>query len=250
MSADPPASNVRTLKAKVRAVHRLLIKAYGLPARPAWAGTVTPLDRSDAAVDWQPIDPVDELINTILSQNTNDLNRDKAYQALRSVLPTWAAVRDAPTKKIIEAIRPAGLANQKGPRIQKVLQRITAERGELKIDFLRDWPVDEAKAWLTSLDGVGPKTASIVLLFALGRPAFPVDTHIHRVTGRLGLIPPRTSADKAHAILEALVPPEWYHPFHLNVIQHGRQVCKAQRPLCEVCVLQKQCDYFAARTQT
>jgi len=249
MSADPPASNIRTLKTKVRAVYRLLIKAYGQPARPAWAGTVTPLDRSDAAVDWQPIDPVDELINTILSQNTNDLNRDKAYRALRSALPTWAAVRDAPVKTVIAAIKPAGLANQKGPRIQKVLQRITAERGELQLDFLRAWPVDEAKAWLTSLDGVGPKTASIVLLFALGKPAFPVDTHIHRVTGRLGLIPPGTSADKAHTLLEALVPPEWYHPFHLNVIQHGRQVCKAQRPRCEVCVLQKQCDYFAARNQ-
>ena len=248
MKADPPAVNIRTLKAKVRAVHRLLIKAYGQPARPAWAGTVTPIERLVA--DWQPIDPVDELINTILSQNTNDLNRDKAYRALRSALPTWAAVRDAPVKTVIAAIKPAGLANQKGPRIQKVLQRITAERGELQLDFLRAWPVDEAKAWLTSLDGVGPKTASIVLLFALGKPAFPVDTHIHRVTGRLGLIPPGTSADKAHTLLEALVPPEWYHPFHLNVIQHGRQVCKAQRPRCEVCVLQKQCNYFAARNQT
>ncbi len=250
MKADSSASGTRALKAKVRAVHHLLIKTYGLPARPAWAGTVALIDQSNAQVDWQPIDPVDELINTILSQNTNDLNRDKAYRALRSALPTWAAVRDAPTEKIIEAIKPAGLANQKGPRIQKVLQRITAERGKLKIDFLRNLPVDEAKAWLTSLDGVGPKTASIVLLFALGKPAFPVDTHIHRVTGRLGLIPLGTSADKAHEILEALVPPEWYHPFHLNVIQHGRQVCKAQRPGCEVCVLQKQCDYFAARNQT
>ena len=105
-------------------------------------------------------------------------------------------------------------------------------------------PTAEAKAWLTSLDGVGPKTASIVLLFALGKPAFPVDTHIHRVTGRLGLIPLKTSADKAHGILEELVPPEWTHSFHLNVIEHGRQVCKAQRPLCERCVLQKYCDDF------
>jgi endonuclease-3 len=250
MRSDLPASNTRALKAKVRAVYRLLIKIYGQPARPAWAGTVTPIEQSGVPLDWQPIDPVDELINTILSQNTNDLNRDRAYRALRLALPTWEAVRDAPAKKVIEAIKPAGLANQKGPRIQKVLQRIMAERGELKIDFLRDWPVDEAKAWLTSLDGVGPKTASIVLLFALGKPAFPVDTHIYRVTGRLGLILPGTSADQAHEILEARVPPEWYHAFHLNVIQHGRQVCKAQRPRCEVCVLQKQCDYFAARNST
>jgi endonuclease-3 len=218
-----------------------------MPARPAWAGTVGSGDRSTAPIDWAPIDPIDELINTILSQNTNDTNRDRAYRALRSTLPAWEQVRDAPALKVIDAIRPAGLANQKGPRIQAVLRRITAERGELNIDFLRELPVDDAKAWLTSLDGVGPKTAAIVLLFALGRPAFPVDTHIHRVTGRLGLIPPKTSADKAHEILEALVPAEWYHAFHLNVIAHGRAVCKAQRPRCEVCTLQKHCDYYQHR---
>jgi len=241
-----PAADTRSLKAKVRAVQRLLVEAYGLPARPIWAGTVGLIDPSEARSDWQPIDPLDELINTILSQNTNDLNRDRAYRALRSAFPTWEAVRDAPTKAVVAAIKPAGLANQKGPRIQKVLERITAERGELDIRFLADLPVPEAKAWLTSLDGVGPKTASIVLLFALGKPAFPVDTHIHRVTGRLGLIPPKTTADQAHEILEALVPPDWYHPFHLLVIQHGRKVCKAQRPLCEVCSLQKYCVYYQA----
>jgi endonuclease-3 len=240
-------STTRALKARVRAIHRLLIKAYSMPARPAWAGTVGSGDRSTAPNDWAPIDPIDELINTILSQNTNDTNRDRAYRALRSTLPAWEQVRDAPALKVIDAIRPAGLANQKGPRIQAVLRRITAERGELNIDFLRELPVDDAKAWLTSLDGVGPKTAAIVLLFALGRPAFPVDTHIHRVTGRLGLIPPKTSADKAHEILEALVPAEWYHAFHLNVIAHGRAVCKAQRPRCEVCTLQKHCDYYQHR---
>ena len=241
------AADRRQLTAKVRAVQRLLIAAYGEPPRPAWAGTVRPLERAEAPARWEPIDPLDELINTILSQNTNDLNRDRAYHALRAKFPAWEAVRDAPAAQVIAAIRPAGLANQKGPRIQKVLRRITAERGELDLNFLRDWPADEAKAWLMSLEGVGPKTASIVLLFALGKPAFPVDTHIQRVTGRLGLIPPGTSADKAHDILEALVPPEWYHSFHLNVIEHGRQVCKAQRPRCEQCVLQKHCDYFQAR---
>jgi endonuclease III len=240
------AAQQRALKAKVRTIHRLLIKAYGLPPKPAWAGTVRPLDRVEAAA-WVPIDPLDELINTILSQNTNDLNRDRAYHALRAKFPTWEEVRDAPAAQVIAAIKPAGLANQKGPRIQQVLQRITAERGELDIRFLGELPVNEAKAWLTSLNGVGPKTASIVLLFALGKPAFPVDTHIHRVTGRLGLIPPRTSADKAHEVLEELVPSEWYHPFHLNVIEHGRRVCKAQRPLCAQCGLQKHCDDFQHR---
>ena len=247
MLSESSASSQRALKAKVRAVYRLLIETYGLPAQPAWAGTVRPLDRAEAAA-WEPIDPLDELINTILSQNTNDLNRDRAYRALRAKFPTWEAVRDAPTAEVVAAIKPAGLANQKGPRIQQVLKRITAERGELDIRFLGDLPVAEGKAWLTSLDGVGPKTASIVLLFALGKPAFPVDTHIHRVTGRLGLIPPKTSADKAHEILEELVPPEWYHSFHLAVIEHGRKVCKAQRPLCAQCVLQKQCDDFQSRT--
>lgn len=241
------APDTRSLKAKVRAVQRLLIEAYGLPARPSWAGTIGLIDPAETRSDWTPIDPLDELINTILSQNTNDLNRDRAYRALRSAFSTWAAVRDAPTKHVIEAIKPAGLANQKGPRIQKILERITAERGELNIHFLADWPVPEAKAWLTSLDGVGPKTAAIVLLFALGRPAFPVDTHIHRVAGRLGLIPPKATADQAHAILEALVPPERYHPLHLLVIQHGRTVCKAQRPRCEACPLQKHCDDYQTR---
>jgi endonuclease-3 len=243
------SSDRRALQAKVRTVYRLLIKTYGLPPRPAWAGTVgsTP-DRTAALIEWTPIDPLDELINTILSQNTNDLNRDRAYRALRAKFPTWKAVRDAPTPQVIAAIKPAGLANQKGLRIQKVLRRITEERGELDLNFLRGLPTDEARTWLISLDGVGPKTASIVLLFALGKPAFPVDTHIHRVTGRLGLIPPKTSAEKAHEILEELVPPAWYHAFHLNVIEHGRQVCKAQRPQCERCVLQKYCAYFQIRS--
>jgi endonuclease III len=246
LSAAPDA---RSLKAKVRAVRRLLIEAYGLPARPIWAGTIGASDPAEARSAWAPIEPLDELINTILSQNTNDLNRDRAYRALRAAFPTWAAVRDAPTKQVTEAIKPAGLANQKGPRIQKALERITAERGELNIRFLADWPVPEAKAWLTALDGVGPKTAAIVLLFALGRPAFPVDTHIHRVTGRLGLIPPKATADQAHEILEALVRPEWYHSLHLLIIQHGRSVCKAQRPRCEICPLQKHCDDYQRRSQ-
>ena len=247
MMTPSTALDTRSLKAKVRAVQRRLIEAYGLPVRPIGAGTIGPLDPAAARSDWVMIDPLDELINTILSQNTTDLNRDRAYRALRAAFPTWAAVRDAPPSQLIAAIKPAGLANQKGPRIQKILARITAERGELNIHFLADLPVSEAKAWLISLDGVGPKTAAIVLLFALGQPAFPVDTHIHRVTGRLGLIPPKTTADQAHEILAALVPTAWYQPFHLLVIQHGRTVCKAQRPRCEVCPLQKYCADYQRR---
>jgi endonuclease-3 len=216
-------------KAKVRTIHKILLKTYGEPER-------------------SHMDAVSELVCTILSQNTNDNNRDRAYTALRARFPTWKQVRDASTRQVIAAIRPAGLANQKGPRIQKVLRRITEldPAGHINIDFLADMPVEEAKQWLMSLNGVGPKTAAIVLLFSLNRPAFPVDTHIHRVTTRLGLIPEGTSAEKAHSLLEVLVPPEWYYSFHLNVIAHGRAVCKAQRPRCEVCPLQRYCDYFAS----
>ena len=215
-------------RAKVRAIHKLLLEVHGEP------------DRSH-------MDAVSELVCTILSQNTNDVNRDRAYTALRSRFPTWEQVRDAPTRQVVAAIRPAGLANQKGPRIQRVLRRITQldpTSGRLNIDFLADLPLEEARQWLLSLDGVGPKTAAIVLLFSLNRSAFPVDTHIHRVTTRLGLIPPGATAEKAHGILEALVPPELYYALHLNLIAHGRAVCKAQRPRCEVCPLQRYCDYF------
>ena len=199
--------------------------------------------------DWRPhLDPVSELVSTILSQNTNDVNRDVAFDRLRERLPSWEQVRDAEEEVVIEAIRSAGLANQKGPRIQQALRRVTEERGDLTLDFLADWPVEEAKAWLTSIKGVGPKTAAIVLLFSLGRPAFPVDTHVHRVSRRLGLIGPRLSREKAHLELERLTAPEEYYAFHLNLIRHGREVCTSRKPRCERCVLQDQCDYFRAQS--
>jgi endonuclease-3 len=196
--------------------------------------------------DWRPhLDPVSELVSTILSQNTNDVNRDVAFERLRERLPTWEQVRDAQEALVIEAIRPAGLANQKGPRIQEALRYVTRERGALELDFLAGLPVEEAKAWLGAIKGVGPKTAAIVLLFALGRPAFPVDTHVHRVTRRLGLIGPRVSAERAHDQLERLVPPDDYYPFHLNLIRHGRGVCTSRKPQCSACVLRALCDYAA-----
>jgi endonuclease-3 len=195
---------------------------------------------------WHPRDPVATLVLTILSQNTNDVNRDRAFERLRARFPTREAVRDAPLPDLIEAIRPAGLAPTKGPRIQEALRRITAERGELSLDFLADLPLEEARKWLLGLSGVGPKTAAIVLLFALGRPAFPVDTHVHRVARRLGLIPQRTSREKAHQLLEAILPPEIYYPFHLNLIAHGRAVCHARAPRCDSCILRDECAYYAA----
>lgn len=192
----------------------------------------------------QALPPVDELIDCILSQSTTDANRDKAYDALKARFATWEAVRDADPAEVIETIRPAGLANQKGPRIQEVLREITRQRGAITIDFLAELSLDEAKAWLTSLNGVGPKTAAIVLCFAFNRPAFPVDTHVHRVGQRIGFLPEGISADKAHPLMEAIVPPEDYYAFHLNVIRHGREICSARAPRCERCPLTDHCDYF------
>ena len=189
-------------------------------------------------------EPVAALVNTILSQNTNDHNRDIAYQQLRERFPSWDDVRDAPEQSLIDAIRPAGLAPSKGPRIQEALRQITAERGEITLAFLNTIALDEARTWLTSLNGVGPKTAAIVLLFALGRPAFPVDTHIHRVTKRWGLIPDKTSREKAHTLLEDLIPPHLYYSFHINIIQHGRTICGARNPRCDRCSLQDLCKYY------
>ncbi len=194
---------------------------------------------------WRPhLSPVDELVSTILSQNTNDGNRDRAFEHLRARLPTWEAVRDAPVEEVIDAIRPAGLANQKGPRIQAALRYLTETQGRITLDHLEAMPLEEAKAWLLGIDGVGPKTAAIVLLFAFGRPAFPVDTHVHRVSKRLGLIDARTTAEQAHDLLEALVPPEDYLTFHLNMIAHGRTICHARAPACARCPLRNHCDYY------
>ena len=207
------------------AVHRRLLKAYG---EPRWR---------------HPLPPVAELVSTILSQNTNDLNRDRAFAALRLAFPTWEAVRDAPASAVIQAIRPAGLANQKGPRIQAVLRAITEERGRLDLRFLRQLPADQAAAWLMRFKGVGRKTAAIVLLFSLGMPAFPVDTHIYRLSGRLGLRPPRASLNQTHDLLARTFPPETYYAVHLNLIRHGRQVCRARKPDCPACVLRPICPY-------
>ena len=207
------------------AVHRRLIDTYGEPR-------------------WRPhLEPIDELVSTILSQNTNDLNRDRAFVALRARFPTWAAVRDADPDSLKAAIRVAGLANQKALAIRRALQQIEAERGELSLDFLRELPLEEAKAWLTRIKGVGPKTAAIVLLFSLGRPAFPVDTHVHRVSRRIGLIGERVSREQAQVVFEALMPPESFYALHLNLIRHGRVACVARQPRCDRCVLGDLCDY-------
>ena len=213
--------------ARALAVHERLLEFYGQP-------------------DWPtPQGPIEELVSTILSQNTNDINRDKAFAALTARYPNWEAVRDADPEEVVDTIRVAGLANQKGPRIQAVLRDISEQRGELSLDFLRELDREEAREWLQSFKGVGPKTAAIVLQYGLGVPAFAVDTHIHRITGRIGLRSPKLTADKTHDLLEALLPPETWYAAHLNIIRLGREVCQARVPKCPDCPLQDLCDYYA-----
>lgn len=189
-------------------------------------------------------DPLDELIMTILSQNTSDRNSGRAYRELRRRFPSWRAVLDAPTAEVYEAIKAAGLGNIKAPRIQQALHSVEERTGALSLDHLDALPMEEARAWLLGLDGIGPKTAACVLMFALGKPALPVDTHVHRVSLRLGLIGPRVSAEKAHALLEASLPAEAVYAFHLNLIQHGRLICHARGPECGRCPVTRICDYY------
>ncbi len=212
--------------AKARLVHARLLDSYG---PRAWPG---------------PGDPLDELVATILSQSTTDHNSAMAYAALRRRFPTWQEVVDAPVEEVYAAIRPAGLGNVKAPRIQQTLRRVQERVGRLSLEHLAAMPLAEARAWLTGLDGIGPKTAACVLMFALGMPALPVDTHVHRVSLRLGLIAPRVSAEQAHALLEAALPPEDVYAFHLNMIQHGRSVCHARGPACERCPLSELCAHY------
>jgi endonuclease-3 len=188
--------------------------------------------------------PMDELISCILSQNTSDTNRDRGFAALKMRYPAWQDVVDAPTEQLIETIRSAGLANQKAPRIQDALRIIQAETGEYNIDFLRDIPIAEAKAWLTRINGIGPKTAAIVLCFAFGLPAFPVDTHVNRVSKRIGFAPENVTLEAMHDVMEAIVPPEDYYAFHIYLIRHGRDTCTARRAFCERCPLTAYCDYY------
>jgi endonuclease III len=220
------------LEQRAIAVHNLLLDFFGYP-------------------EWRnPLPPLDELVSTILSQNTNDTNRDRAYESLRKRLPSWEAVRDAPQGEVIDAIRQAGLANQKGPRIQTVLREITQETGDLNIDFLNEMSTSEAREWLLKFRGVGPKTTAIVLLFSLGKPAFPVDTHIYRVSGRIGLRPEKMNVEQTHQLLESLLPPDTYYAAHLNLIRLGREICQARQPKCPQCPITALCDYYEKQNRS
>ncbi|NUQ37400.1 MAG: endonuclease III [Caldilineales bacterium] len=221
---DPAARTAAILAT----THQRLAAAYGLPVR-------TP-----------PADPIDDLVGAILSQNTSDINAGRAFAALRAAYPTWQAVLDAATPELIEVIRSGGLANQKAPRIQQALAAILAARGAFDLTWLAGLPATEARRWLTALPGIGAKSASIVLLFSLGLPVFPVDTHVRRVLTRVGAAPSVATPDAVMAVVEAALPADWFYPFHRNLIRHGREVCKAQQPRCTVCPL---ADFCAWRRQ-
>ena len=193
-------------------------------------------------IHWRPrMIALDELIFTVLTQHTSDLNAERSYDALRKAMPTWASVIEAETQKIADAIHHGGLANQKSERIQKILIEILHRLGHFELEFLSDLPLEEARSWLTSLPGVGPKTAAVVMAFSLKMPAFPVDTHILRVSKRLGLIGRKVSADQAHPILENMIPSNNRYDMHVLLITHGRQICKARVPQCGRCPLDQEC---------
>ncbi len=198
---------------------------------PAWAGP--------------RVDAVSELVLTILSQNTADTNSFRAFTALRERYPTWPEVLAAPTDELEDVLRPGGLAPTKSKRIQHVLAEVhEATGGTWDLSLLGELPLTQAREWLTSLPGIGRKTASIVLLFNFGRPAMPVDTHVHRVAWRLGMFARNTPLDRAHDFLEEVLEPLEMYPFHVEMIRHGRDTCRAPRPICGLCPLTDVCAYY------
>lgn len=218
-----------------------------LQGKVAWV-----LDQLDAAygtLTWRAHgEPLAALITTILSQHTSDRNSERAFDDLRRAFPTWESVRQAPVASVADAIRRGGLADAKAPRLQSVLRQIHEKSGHDSLDFLADLSTSEAKAFLLGFHGVGPKTAACVLMFALGRPVLPVDTHVFRVSHRLGLISERLGEARAHDALQALLPPDRVYPFHVHLIRHGRRVCTARAPRCPSCVLREHCEHGAAGT--
>ena len=229
--SDNPTSWEKDARKKVLAICRRLRRVYGpVETPPQW-----------------PV--LDELIATILSQNTSDANSDAAFKRLRRRFDGWDAVRRAPVSRIAAAIRQAGLSNRKAPRIKAILQKIDEDRGKLSLEFLSTMAAPEAAEYLKRFAGVGPKTVACVLLFACRKPVLPVDTHVHRVSRRLGLIGPRTGAVRAHDDLAVLVPARLVLEFHIQLIRHGRGVCSARSPKCEGCPLLDLCPEGMKRLQ-
>ena len=218
-------------------VFELLIRTYGEPKNEP------------------DYDPLGGLIGTILSQHTSDINSDRAYKQLITTFPTWEDVRDALTHVVAETIRSGGLANIKARRIQDVLLTLTEQQYEQGgRQSLSDYLYDELTrrtsedAWhyLRSMPGVGPKTAACVLMFNLNRPIMPIDTHVYRISRRLGLIGSKVTVEQAHTIFANITPPEWVYPLHVNLVRHGRRVCHAQRPDCAQCTLYQECAYVGS----
>jgi endonuclease-3 len=209
----PPARRVRTVRERLRAV-------YGVPVMAPHG------------------DPVAELVLTVLSQSTNDRNRDVAYLRLRDRLPSWEAVRDAPVAEIEEAIQPGGLHVQKSRRIKEILAALP---GDLDLSWLATAPVPDGRASLTALPGVGRKTAACVLLFSFGLRDVPVDTHVGRVGTRLALLRPGAPSEELHDAMTALTPPGAELELHVNLLRHGRRTCHARGPACAACALRRTC---------
>jgi endonuclease-3 len=198
------------------------------------------------------LDPLDELVLTVLSQNTSDTNRDRAFAGLKERFATWEAVWGARPAELADAIRPGGIENVKAKRIMAILDEIRRREGKLSLARLKKMTDDDVSDYLASLPGVGPKTIACVLVFSLGRPAFPIDTHVHRIAGRLGWIDKKLSADKAHQSLSPRIPPEIRYDLHVALIEHGRTICVARKPRCTECVLLDVCpagaEFLAAGT--
>ena len=220
------------------------------PLRPT--AIINRLVKEAPLTPWRPTrDPVTELVLTLLSQNTSDTNSGRAFQQLLARYPDWDAVLASDPDELEDTIRPGGLAPTKAARMRELLAQLRERLGpEWDASILETMPIREAKEWLVSLPGIGPKTAACVLLFSLGRPALPVDTHVHRVSQRLGLIDAKVNAVKAHDALEAQMPTAKYYDFHVSIIRHGRRVCHARRPRCSDCALRDRCpsaaDFAAA----
>ncbi|MFO7793469.1 MAG: endonuclease III [Candidatus Nanohaloarchaea archaeon] len=201
-------------ESKIREINQRLKDYYGEPERPT--------DQSG----------IDYLVETILSQNTNDINRDKAFKQLKEKYDSWDQVEKSDREELIDTIRVAGLGPTKAERIQESLRIVREDQGEYSLEFIDEMSIEDGKKWLTDIPGIGPKTAAIILCFYFGKPVMPVDTHVHRISQRLGLIPEGTSREKAHEILEDRVPDELIYEFHILLIYHGREHCKAQNATC------------------
>jgi endonuclease-3 len=216
------------LRGKAMEVYRRLVQTYGMR-------DLTPRR-----------EPMRELISTMLSHRTTHNNEEKAYFQMLERFGTWEGVRDAPLNELIDAIAPSNFPEIKAPNIQATLRRIVEDRGEANIDFLRDLPAEEGLAWLTSLPGVGIKTATLVLLFCFGKPVMPVDTHVHRVSQRIGLIGPKVNPTAAHPLLLALLPndPVVLITFHKDMLKHGQQICIWSTPRCEKCPMTDICNWY------